>query len=243
MKKEKNNKKIKILKIIIYFLLLLILVYSGSKIYVWNNENNKTKIIQKNLKDITKIEKSTNEINIEDLKNQNNDTVFYLKVNNTNISYPVVKYSDNNYYLNHSFDKSNNSAGWLFADYTNKFDGTDKNIVVYGHNRKDGSMFGTLKNVLDENWYNNTDNMDIIYIDSNGKHIYKVFSIYKIEKEDYYITTQFNNEKEYEKFLTIIKNRSIKDFNVEVSENDNILTLSTCANNNRYRVVLHAKKI
>lgn len=243
MKKQKNNKKMKILRISTYILLFLIFVYSGSRIYVWNNENNKTKIIQENLKDITKLQKSNNEINFEKLKSQNSDTVFYLKVNNTNISYPIVKYSDNNYYLNHSFDKSKNSAGWLFADYKNKLDGTDKNIVVYGHNRRDGSMFGTLKNILNKEWYDNTDNMDIVYMDIRGKHIYKVFSIYKIENEDYYITTQFNNDIEYKKFLTTIKSRSIKDFNVEISETDSILTLSTCANNNKYRVVLHAKRI
>lgn len=208
-----------------------------------NNENNKIKIIQENLKDLTKLKKGNNEINFEELKSQNSDTVFYLKVNNTNISYPVVKYSDNNYYLNHSFDKSKNSAGWLFADYKNKLDGTDKNIVVYGYNRRDGSMFGTLKNILNKEWYDNTDNMDIVYMDIRGKHIYKVFSIYKIENEDYYITTQFNNDSEYKKFLTTIKSRSIKDFNVEISETDSILTLSTCANNNKYRVVLHAKRI
>lgn len=208
-----------------------------------NNENNKIKIIQESLKDLTKLQKSNNEINFEKLKSQNSDTVFYLKVNNTNISYPVVKYSDNNYYLNHSFDKSKNSAGWLFADYKNKLDGSDKNIVVYGHNRRDGSMFGTLKNILNKEWYDNTDNMDIVYMDIRGKHIYKVFSIYKIENEDYYITIQFNNDSEYKKFLTTIKSRSIKDFNVEISETDSILTLSTCANNNKYRVVLHAKRI
>lgn len=145
--------------------------------------------------------------------------------------------------MNHSFYKSKNSAGWLFADYKNKLDDTDKNIVVYGHNRRDGSMFGTLKNILNKEWYDNTDNMDIVYMDIRGKHIYKIFSIYKIENEDYYITTQFNNDSEYKKFLTTIKSRSIKDFNVEISETDSILTLSTCDNNNKYRVVLHAKRI
>ena len=76
--------------------------------------------------------------------------------------------------MNHSFDKSKNSASWLFADYKNKLDGTDKNIVVYGHNRRDESMFGTLKNILNKEWYDNTDNMDIVYMDIRGKHIYKV---------------------------------------------------------------------
>ena len=70
-----------------------------------------------------------------------------------------------------------------------------------------------------------------------------MFSVYQIEEEDYYIQTNFNTEKEFSTFLETIKKRSKKDFNVDVNKEDNILTLSTCANNNKYRVVLHAKKI
>ena len=149
---------------------------------------------------------------------------------------------DNKFYLNHSFDKSNNTAGWIFADYKNKFDGKDKNIVLYGHNRKDNSMFGSLKNILNERWYNNPENTDIIFITQNKKHIYKVFSVYQIEKEDYYIKTEFNSSNEFEKFIKTLKQRSIKNFNVDVSKNDRIITLSTCAGNSNCRVVLHAKK-
>lgn len=76
----------------------------------------------------------------------------------------------------------------------------------------------------------------------NEKAEYKVFSVYQIENEDYYITTRFNN-KEYESFLKTIKSRSNKDFGVDVTAKDKILTLSSCANNNKYRVVLHAKKL
>lgn len=64
----------------------------------------------------------------------------------------------------------------------------------------------------------------------------------KQKNEDYYINTEFK-KNEFEKFVKNLKNRSIKDFNVEISTEDNILTLSTCADNNKYRVVLHAKKI
>ena len=144
--------------------------------------------------------------------------------------------------MNHSFDKSYNSAGWLFMDYRNKFDGTDKNIIIYAHNRRDGSLFGTLKNILTESWQNNIDNYVIPLINENEKEEYQVFSIYKIEKEDYYIKTNFK-DNEWEEFLKKIKSRSIKSFDVNVSKNDSILTLSTCADNNKYRVVLHAKKM
>ena len=69
-----------------------------------------------------------------------------------------------------------------------------------------------------------------------------MFSVYKIENEEYYIDTEFK-KNEFEEFIDTLKNRSIKDFNVDVSVEDSILTLSTCADNNKYRIVLHAKRI
>ena len=244
----KKNKKRIIINCIIYLILICILIYSSSKIFVWYKDNKNTKEIEEKINESVTVEK--NEQNQEEynvdftkLKAQNNETVAWLKVNNTNIEYPVVKAKDNDFYLTRSFDKSNNSVGWIFADYKNKFDGTDKNIVVYGHNRRDGSMFGTLKNILQPDWYNNEDNLNVMFNVENENCIYRVFSVYQIEKEDYYITTNFNNNDEFEIFLKTIKKRSIKDFGIEVSKDDTILTLSTCANNNKYRVVLHAKKI
>ena len=144
--------------------------------------------------------------------------------------------------MNRNFEKEYNGGGWLFADYKNKFDGTDKNIVIYGHNMKDKSMFGTLENILKEDWYNNEENYIIDFITEETEQKYEVFSVYKIKNEDYYITTEFKG-KEFEKFIGTLKSRSVKKFDVEVSGEDSILTLSTCADNNEYRVVLHAKKV
>ena len=114
---------------------------------------------------------------------------------------------------------------------------------MYGHNRKDGSMFATLKGILSPEWYNNEENRNIIFNTENENSIYEVFSVYQIENEEYYIQTEFKTEDKFEKFIETIKKRSIKDFGVEVTSEDSILTLSTCANNNKYRVVLHAKKV
>lgn len=244
-------KKKRILNIVIYLILFLVLICSGFKLYFWYKDKKNNDETTEQLKNNVKLEKIKNDnpnnekyiVDFKKLKSENNDVVAYIKVNNTNIEYPIVKTSNNNFYLNHSFDKSKNSRGWIFADYKNKFDNTDKNIVIYGHNMRDGSMFGSLKNILNEEWYNNTENMNITFLTENGNYIYKVFSIYKIESEDYYIKTNFKNDADYEKFLNIIKNRSIKNFDVKLNVDDKILTLSTCANNNKYRVVLHAKKL
>lgn len=247
--KHYNKKKSNILSIILMCFFIILLLYSGTKIVIWymNNQNNK-KISDEIAEFVTVDEtKEDNEekyvVDFEKLKEKNSDIVAWLKVNGTNIETIVVKSTNNDYYLTHNFNKEYNAAGWIFADYKNKLDGTDKNLVIYGHNMRDNSMFGSLKWVINEDWYNNEDNKYITLITENETQIYEVFSVYQIEKEDYYIQTNFNTEKEFSTFLETIKKRSKKDFNVDVNKEDNILTLSTCANNNKYRVVLHAKKV
>ena len=253
---EKNKKKKRIILIIkkiinylIYLILIYLLIYSGSEIYKWYKENKDVDIIVKKINEAVDVQNDRNNdekkynINFNILKEQNNETVAWIKVNNTDIEYPVVKAKNNDFYLTHSFDKSYNSAGWIFADYRNKMDGTDKNIIIYGHNRRDGSMFENLKRTLNDEWYQNSENRNIIFNTENENSNYEIFSIYQIEAEEYYIQTEFKNESEFGKFIETIKKRSIKDFENELSSSDSILTLSTCANNNKYRVVVHAKKI
>jgi Uncharacterized protein conserved in bacteria len=107
---------------------------------------------------------------------------------------------------------------------------------------RDDSMFGSLKNILNDDWHNEEENKYVTFITENDNSIYEVFSVYQVAEEDYYITTDFK-DNEFNDFIKTIKSRSKFDFDVDINENDNILTLSTCANNNKYRVVLHAKKI
>lgn len=76
-------------------------------------------------------------VDFRELKNKNNDTVAWINVNNTNINYPVVQTDNNDYYLTHSFDKTNNEAGWVFLDYRNDSSFSDKNTIVYAHSRLD----------------------------------------------------------------------------------------------------------
>jgi sortase B len=182
-------------------------------------------------------------IDISKLKEMNADTVGYLVVNNTDIDYVVVKAKDNDYYLKHNFNKKYSSAGWVFADYRDNFDGNDKNIIIYGHNMLNGSMFGTLKKILTKEWYTNKENYIIKFITEEGTNYYEVFSVYNIKKEDYYIRTDFKNNTAYKNFIRTIKKRSIYKFNVDTDNTDQILTLSTCSNNGKNRVVLHAKRI
>ena len=240
------KKKSKILVTFIQIVLIAVIIFSGIKIIEWIKSNKKNKDIMSEIKENVVINNemdSNNEeykIDFSKLKQKNSDAIAWIKVNGTDIDFPVVKGTDNSYYLTHNFDKEKNKAGWIFADYRNKFDGTDKNIIIYGHNMKNGSMFASLKDVIKEEWYNNENNKYIALITENENCKYQVFSVYQTETEEYYLQTNISNFME---FVEKIKGRSKKDFNVDIKETDSILTLSTCADNTKYRVVLHAVKV
>ena len=245
------KKKLKV-KNIIYIMFLIIFsvmfLYSGYKIvcYLIDNKNNrdldeKTKQYIEINDQATKIDEKY-EIDWAKLKEHNPNTVAYLKVNGTNIDYIVVRGNDNSYYLRRTFDRTWNASGWIFGDYRNDFDGTDKNLIIYGHNTKDGSMFGTLRNVLTEEWQSKKENLKIELITEKGKYNYEVFSTYIVSPEEYYITTYFGNI-DFNNFVKEMASRSNKDYGVDLSNVSSILTLSTCSDNLADRVVLHAKLV
>ena len=181
-------------------------------------------------------------VDFTDLIKQNKDTKGWIQVNGTNINYPFVQSNDNAYYLNHSFNKKKNEAGWVFLDYRNDINNLSKNNIIYAHSRLDKTMFGSLKNILKSNWYNDTDNHIIKLSTETENTLWQVFSVYHIKTENYYITTDFKNDEEFQKFINTISSRSKLKFDATVDVNDTILTLSTCYKTDE-KVVLHAKLI
>ncbi len=262
-----KTKKKKIIRNVLIVVCLSIFFISIYIIITWNIDNFKIKQINKDIKDKTIIssyndsgelinppkDKNSNyyyyvkmpfyQIDFSNLINKNSDTVAYIHINNTLIHYPIVKTNDNNYYLNHSFDKKQNKAGWIFMDYRNSIDELSENTIIYGHRRLDGTMFGTLKNILLPSWQSNKDNY-VIYISTlKENYLFQIFSVYVIEKENYYIETNFNVNSEKQKWINTMKQRNMVSINTEVNINDKFLTLSTCYNNSGKRLVVHAKLI
>lgn len=238
---------------IIIFISLFGVIYSASNILIWCYNVERNREIREEIDnyveeikikdDISSGINNNYKIDFKTVKKRNKDTIAYLAVNGLDISNFVVKTKDNSYYLKHNFDKKYSTAGWIFADYHNKFDGKDKNIIIYGHNTKNGSMFGTLKNIFTKEWYNNPDNLTIKLITESGEYSYKVFSTYAIKPEDYYIKTEFNSDKEFKKFVDVLRKRSTHNFNVDTSDTSQILTLSSCRKEGKERVVLHAMRL
>ena len=180
-----------------------------------------------------------NQIDFNSLKNTNSDVVGWIIVDGTNINYPVVKTQDNDYYLNHNFNHNDDSTGWPFMDYRNNIGMSDDNTIFYGHNLLNNTSFGSISKIFTNNWIRNSSGK-IIYLTHNTLYTYQIFSAYYINHESYYLQTNLDNKVE---FLNTLKTRSIVKFNVDVSVNDKIVTLSTCTNDNTGRKVIHAKLI
>lgn len=250
MKKRRFKKRIFVYLLEVFFFMMFIYsIYNISSYFINSKKNDDIKKeIFNNIEEIKEDNKHVSleekyNVDFKSLKQINEETVGFLKVNGTNIEYPVVKTTNNYSYLNKSYDKSFNSFGWIFANYLNKLDGTDKNITIFGHAMLNGTMFGTLKNVLTDEWRNDYNNRRILFMTEDSVSIYEVFSTYKVLDEYYFFKSGFINN-EFTEFIQTIKNRSDYDYNVEVNENDSILTLATCDNDDHsYRVILHAKKI
>lgn len=174
------------------------------------------------------------------LKKINKETVAYLTVKNTNIAYPVVQHSDNSYYLKYDIYKRKNYMGWIYLDYRNNVNELNDNSIIYGHNMANGTMFGTLRQVLNSTWRKDEENMIITLDTEKGTYKFKIFSAYKVNYTTDYLVTNFETVKEKEKFIKLIKNRSSFKSKVEVSAEDKILTLSTCTGGNNKRLAVHA---
>ena len=267
IKKYKLKKKKK-LPLLIFFISLFFVIISSFQIIKWTKDNKSTnketnKItdnikVKKTNKD-TKLIEQNNEIansnpywdfikmklidvDLNELKKQNNETVGWIQVKGTNINYPFVQHSDNSYYLSHDFSKNKNNAGWLFLDYRNNINQMNKNTIIYGHGRLDKTMFGSLKNIFKSDWLNDQNNYVIFISTEKENTMWQVFSTYRIKTTSDYLKINFQDDNDYQNFLDMITKRSEHSFNTPVSTNDNILTLSTCYNNEK-KVVLHAKLI
>lgn len=251
---KKKGKGLYRLIFIVQLISIIVIAIALYYIYIWYTDNKNTDKILENIYskvdilsedvNVDEIETSMLKLDFDNLISFNSDTIGWIRVWGTDINYPVVQTNDNNFYLTHSFDKSYNKAGWIFADYTNsnlKNNQLDENTVIYGHNRQNRSMFGTLSNTLKKEWRDTEKNRYINFSTRDESMVWEVFSTYTIDSENYYIKTSFSSEEEYEKFIKTIIDRSVYNFNVNVTTQDKILTLSSCTNIGEGRTVVHAK--
>jgi len=170
----------------------------------------------------------------------NDESVGWITIEDTKIDYPVVQTEDNLYYLNRNILKHYSNRGAIFADFRNFCDGSDKNLIIYGHNMFDGSMFGRLYKFKSPAYYKNHP-----YITLNLKGEYsrwEIFAVY-ITNDDP-VRISFSSDHDFLEYIKIIQKDQIYDTDVTINADDAILTISTCTNvENDGRLILHAKRI
>ena len=183
------------------------------------------------------------EVDFKALREKNPDTVGWLYVGSCGISYPIVQGEDNDYYMNHTFEGTVNSSGAIIMDYRDDKYLKDWNTFIYGHNMKNGSMFGSLKKLLkDETLY---DSDPYIYVYLPGYiYRYKIFSYYK-DKPDSKMYWTADTLQEYRQYIRDALSLSVRDLGVETSEENNMVTLVTCSGSGagKMRFFVHGKFI
>lgn len=229
MKFKSNMKKI------INTLLLIAIIFSLYKIAVKVVDYNKSKNVYEEIKEV----KNTNNNFDKELVKINEDYKMWIEVPNTNINYPVVQGKDNDFYLNHDFNNKESSSGAIFMDYKNNID-KDKNIVIYGHNMKNKSMFQNLMKFKNEEFWKES-NKIVLTIDGK-KYEYEIFSSYVSTAKDIDLKINFKNNDEYLEYIEDIKRKSIFHRDIDFTSNNRIITLSTCSyEKDDARMIIHGK--
>lgn len=183
------------------------------------------------------------EVDFEELQKMNPDVIGWIEVEAIpEISYPIVRGEDNDYYLHRTFKKANNSAGSIFVDYRNGQYFGDCNTIIYGHNMKNGSMFGKLKWLTEKEQYK--ESKYIWICTPTAKYRYEIFSIQHVQAISDTYTFYPEHNEEFAAYLQNMQKKSKVDFHTEqLSKDDFVITLSTCTSNDEVRYVVQARWI
>ena len=184
------------------------------------------------------------EVDFDKLMSVNEDVVGWIYVDALpDISYPIVKGKDNQTYLHQTYEKNYNFAGTIFVDYENSGDFSDCNTLVYGHNMKNGSMFGHLKKFReDDKLYKQDKYFWILTPERNYR--YEIISAYTTGVNSDTYTLFKGPGEEFEKYLETIKGYSeIQTDDTDLTIKDKIVTLSTCTGNESTRFVVQGKRV
>ncbi len=186
----------------------------------------------------------------KELYKQNKDLAGWLSIEGTVINYPVMQTGKKNadFYLHHDFEKKESDHGTLFVDARNDYVNRDTNLIIYGHNMRDGTMFGGLKSFMDQEYFKNHQKLVFDTIYEKAEYRIVAVCLSKVNYQDdhtfrYYNFLNASNKEEFQAFLANIQQLTVFDQKIDISYGDELLTLSTC---NSYvqdgRLFLIAKK-
>ncbi len=182
------------------------------------------------------------------LYDENKDFIGWIKIKGTKINYPVMKTdSDFQYYLYKNFDKEKSIYGTPFIGENCEINPNSDNIIIYGHNMKNGTMFSDLNKYKDYEFYKKHAQVefDTIYDEGKYKIVYAfVTEVNKKEEFDYYNYINLSEDNIYNDFIENLEKVKLYDTGIKIEKGDSVITLSTCEKrSNNSRMVIVAKRV
>ncbi len=253
-KKSKHTKQtrhyIQVMFIVIFIISICAIIYY---FYKANKEKQEYKEVLNNIEieeeQITE-QKTERMLQVEELKKENQDIVGWIEIEGTNINYPVLQGTDNQYYMKHTYNKENSKDGSIFLDKSYDWNIPSTNLLLYGHNNKNGTMFQNLLKYKDESFYK--EHPTIRFTTINDDCQYEIISAFlsRVYYEDeqnvfrYYYFINANDETQYNNYINESKKASLYDTGKSAEYGEQLITLSTCSYHTEDgRFVVVAKKV
>lgn len=223
---KKEKKKGDALYRIVMAILIVIILFSlykvGTILYGYHQGNSQYEEVQ----EIAKVEKEDEGIDFDALQKVNDDVKAWIYLKDTVIDYPVMQTTNNDYYLYHMFNGEENGAGSIFVDYRNENPFQDFNTIIYGHRMKDGSMFRSLVDYRDADFYNAHKTM--LLTTPDAKYDVHVFSVVTVPATSDLYQLEFADDAEKQAYIDRVISESETKMDVSVSASDRIVMMSTC---------------
>ena len=223
-------------------ILISVSIYSGSKLLSYYLESEREEAEVEKIQEIVKVtNKNEPQISYDEkikmafseLTDINDEFVGWIKIEGTQIDYPVMKAKDNSFYLDKNIYKEYSKYGSIFMDMNNIMEPRSSNLIMYGHHMKDGKMFGDLMKYVDEDFYR--EHMYIEFNTLSDIAKYEIISVFKTSvygsmsnEFPYYSYMDFGDEGEFISYLSEIKRLGLYDIESDAKFGDNLITLSTC---------------
>jgi len=251
--KKKNNKILVVIRIVLVIAAITSATYI--LLYFYNSYKNKNLYadilpnIQENRVNETGQESSVLVSAVKELQKENADIKGWIKIDGTNINYPLLQTTDNDYYVTRNYKKEKSKYGSIFINSNSDLKDEKSHVLIYGHDMKDGQMFAGLINYTNKAFYE--ENLFITIATDEKEEKYKIICVFKSRQfyEDetgvfrYYRYFNFNTQNELKEYINNCKKEQLYDTKTDITDNQ-IITLTTCEySQDNGRLVVVAQKI
>lgn len=225
--KKKSNKVRRIALDVIIVCLAVIVVVSGLKVYNIYHDYKVGRDVYNKITDIAMPSGFTGDIDFDKLREINPDIVGWIYYEGTNINYPIVQGSDNDYYLHITFEGTWAIGGTLFVDAITEEPFRQFNTIVYGHHMQDHSMFGDIQDLKDPEYCKEHPQFELIT--PEGKYHLKICAFLNQPADSDIYMTNFHAEEGMQQYIDVIRSLASYTTSEDMTTDDRLVVLSTCA--------------